>query len=68
MLDGDYTSRDHECGIYKVLVLVESNFKMVANRGEAIMQFWLRPGDDTVKLIFSSDATDSTSNYLESIF
>ena len=33
---------------------------MVAIRGEVVVQFWLRPGDEVVELRFSSGGSSSS--------
>jgi len=41
---------------------------MVAIRGEVVVQFWLRPGDEVVELSFSGGGSDSTLGVLEGMF
>lgn len=38
---------------------------MVAIRGEVVVQFWLKPGDEVVELRFSGGESDSTPTVLE---
>ena len=41
---------------------------MVAIRGEVVVQFWLKPGDDIVELRFSGGESGSTPGVLEGMF
>ena len=41
---------------------------MVAIRGEVVVQFWLRPGDEVVELSFSGGESVSTPDVLEGMF
>jgi len=41
---------------------------MVAIRGEVVVQFWLRPGDEVVELSFSGGESGSTPGVLVRMF
>ncbi|WP_426994084.1 hypothetical protein [Methylomonas sp. CM2] len=41
---------------------------LVAIRGEVVVQFWLRPGDEAVELKFEGGGKASTPKMLERIF
>ena len=70
---------------YGSLALILSRFKLIAYytkaedlreylnltaiRGEVVVQFWLRPGDETVELSFGwSSGNDSLPGALEGLF
>jgi len=47
---------------------LDDYLNMVAIRGEVVVQFWLRPGDESVELKFSGGGSGSTLGVLEGIF
>ena len=47
---------------------LDEYLNMVAIRGEVVVQFWLKPGDEVVELRFSGGESDSTIGVLEGMF
>ena len=47
---------------------LDDYLNMVAIRGEVVVQFWLRPGDEVVELSFSGGESGSTPDVLEGMF
>jgi len=47
---------------------LDDYLNMVAIRGEVVVQFWLRPGDEGVELRFSGGESGSTPGVLEGMF
>ena len=47
---------------------LDDYLNMVAIRGEVVVQFWLRPGDEVVEWSFSGSREISTPGVLEGMF